>query len=136
MSESEKLDMGNSSSETLTDADRATAERAIAELQGPRTSVLAKLLRIHDQQAVTIANLEHRLALVTADPESLSASLLSKHNALRMASENLDAQAARIRELEAQMESVRSLAETGRVTSGAALANAILDVVYAGRQRP
>lgn len=53
---------------------------------------------------VEIANLRHRLALVTADPESLASQLLSKHNALRMASENLDALQAELQRVKAQRE--------------------------------
>jgi hypothetical protein len=35
-------------------------------------------------------NLQFRLSLVTQDPESLASQLLSKHNALKLASKNLD----------------------------------------------
>lgn len=57
------------------------------------------------------ANLQFRLDLVTADPDSLASSLLSKHNALRMASKNLDAQRQRIEELTAELERYQQKAQ-------------------------
>jgi len=87
--------------ETLTEE-----ERALLVEHGCPGVTIDKLLRIHDAQRVTIANLEHRLGMATADPDSQSANLLSKHNALLMASRNLDAQGERIRELERQLQSL------------------------------
>ena len=51
---------------------------------------LASWRRTAEALEVEKANLEHRLELVTGDPESLESRLLSKHNALRMASQSLD----------------------------------------------
>lgn len=87
--------------ETLTAEERAAIERPKALPDEYDLRHASKLLRIHDAQAVTIENLKFRLGMVTADPESQSASLLSKHNALRTASENIERLQARVEELEA-----------------------------------
>jgi len=88
------------------DAQRARIQEleAYCKAQAEANETLAQCCRelesrkvdgVDGQQRVTIANLEHRLAMATADPDSQSANLLSKHNALLMASRNLDAQRRR-----------------------------------------
>jgi len=94
MTESEKPDA------QLTREERAYLENA--DPGDPETERLViKLFLIHDAQAVEIANLKFRLGMVTADPLSQGATLLSKHNALKLASENLDHLRARVAEADA-----------------------------------
>jgi hypothetical protein len=68
----------------------------------------------------------NRYALDGRGQDLLMAKLLRLH----------DAQAARVKELEERQERVRALAETGKATQGRPLAEAILDVLYEGRERP
>lgn len=63
------------------------------------------------QLTVENENLEFRLSMATADPESQASQLLSKHNALRMASNNLDAQRQRIEELTAELETAKRVVD-------------------------
>lgn len=61
---------------------------------------IAKRDKELEQLEVQLANLKLRLDMVTADPESLASRLLSKHNALRMASANMDAGIVLMRRIE------------------------------------
>lgn len=67
----------------------ATAEVLIERAKAGRGRQSIKLVVSHYE--VLLDNLQHRLDLVTGDPETLEARLLSKHNALRMASASIAA---------------------------------------------
>jgi hypothetical protein len=85
-------------SEKLTDEERARLTEGLSQhvlITEPEIADVAKLLRIHDAQATAIKNLQFRLGMATADPDSQSARLISKHNALKMASEAIDRLQAR-----------------------------------------
>jgi hypothetical protein len=64
-----------------------------AQLSDPE-SLFAAAARVVELEA-EVENLKFRLDMVTADPESLASRLLSKHNALLMASANICTEAER-----------------------------------------
>lgn len=61
-----------------------------------------------DKARVEIADLKHRLSLATADPESQASQLLSKHNALLLASKNLDALSEELEEAESRVRNLEA----------------------------